>query len=255
MRTVLIFLLFLVATAHAGTPTDVVVRVLAHDAKLLGDVAGGAAVEIVDATTGALLAHGLQTGDTGSTDAIVREPWIRGDDRFDTEGAAAFRATLDLDRPTRVTIRARGPLGHPTSQFSAARTLVVVPGEDLDGNGVVLTLQGLIVNMLQPHAEASLEAGSTLRVEAGVKLLCTCPIEADGLWDAADYDVRAELWRGERMVASAPLSFASTNVFVGALDLPSLGEDDPTPHELRIVAGNPRTGNWGDTHLVFRLMR
>ena len=44
MRHVLILLFVLSSAAHAGEPTRVTVRVLAHDAKLIGDVAGGVAV-------------------------------------------------------------------------------------------------------------------------------------------------------------------------------------------------------------------
>ena len=251
---VLVLLLVTTVPALAGQPTRVNVHVLAHDAKLIGDVAGGAYVTIRDAVNGQVLAEGVHAGGTGSTDALVREPWVRGEDRLDTEGAAVFRATLDLDVPTRVVIEARGPLGFPSAEQRASRTLVIVPGGHLDGDGVVLTLQGLIVDLLTPHTETRLDAGSTIRVEAGVKLLCTCPIEAEGLWDAADYDVRAEIWRGKELVVSAPLEFdGRPNVFAGELGLPALEADDAPIHELRVVAGNRATGNWGHHGTVFRL--
>lgn len=242
--------------AHAGQPTEVTVRVLAHDAKLIGSVAGGVAITIRDAATGRILAEGVQRGDTGSTDAIVREPWVRGEQRLDTEGAAGFTTTLDLAAPTLVEVEARGPMGFPTPQHRATRTVRLVPGEDVAGNGIVLTLQGLIVNLIEPSTEATLAAGETIGVEAGVKLLCTCPIEEDGLWDAADYEVRAELWRDGELVVSAPLDFAGRrNVFAGELALPTLEEDEGEVHELRIVAGNAALGNWGTDRATYRLER
>ncbi len=242
--------------AHAGQPTEVTVRVLAHDAKLIGSVAGGVAVTIRDVATGRILAEGVQRGDTGSTDAIVREPWVRGEQRLDTEGAAGFTTTLDLDAPTLIEVEARGPMGFPTPQHHATRTVRIVPGEDVAGNGIVLTLQGLIVNLIEPSTEATLAAGETIEVEAGVKLLCTCPIEEDGLWDAADYTVRAELWRDGELVVSAPLDFSGRrNVFAGDLELPTLEDDDSEVHELRIVAGNPDQGNWGTDRATYRLER
>ena len=240
--------------AAAGEPTRVVVHVLAHDAKLIGTVAGGVEVTIREAATDVLIARGMQEGGTGSTDDLVREPWVRGEDRMTTGDAASFEATLDLDRPTRVVVSARGPLGFPNAEFRTSREVLVVPGAHLDGDGVVLTLQGLIVNLLTPHTEANLQAGETLGIEAGVKLLCTCPLEADGLWDAADYAVRAELWRGDTMVTSTPLAFdGRPNVFAGDLTLPTPLEDESDVHELRIVAGNAATGNWGSDHAVFRV--
>jgi len=253
MARALILILLLASTARAGVETHVTVRVLAHDAKLIGTFAGGVAVELTDAETGRLLASGTHLGNTGSTDAIVREPWSRGHAIFDTDGAASFSTTLDLDRPTRVLVSARGPLGFPTSQFAASRQIVVVPGEHLDGNGVVLTLQGLIVDLLAPHAEATWPAGETIRIAVGAKLLCTCPIEEDGLWDAADYQVHAELWRGDERRTRVELTFEETNVFAGELELPTLDEDENDAHEIRIVAGNPTTGNWGATHRAIRL--
>lgn len=254
LHAILFLSLVAVTPVLAGQPTRVNVHVLAHDAKLIGEVAGGAHVTIRDARTGRILAEGIHTGGTGSTDALVREPWVRGEDRLDTEGAAVFRATLDLDVPTRVVVEARGPLGFPGAEQHASRSLLLVPGEHIEGDGVTLELQGLIVDLLAPHTEVHLEAGTTIRVEAGVKLLCTCPIEADGLWDAADYRVRAELWRGDELVVSTPLSFdGRPNVFAGDMALPIPGEDDSSIHELRIVAGNRETGNWGSHHAVFRL--
>jgi len=101
---------FAITTAHA-TETRVTIRVLAHDAKLIGNVAGLCAITIRDAATSRILAEGIQTGGTENTDKIIREPWIRGQERLNTEGAAAFTTTLDLDRPTRVIVEARGPLG------------------------------------------------------------------------------------------------------------------------------------------------
>lgn len=248
-------LLLLSTMASAGQTTHVTVRVLAHDAKLIGTFAGGVAVTLTDAVSGRLLAEGIHTGDTGSTDAIVREAWVRGDQRLDTEGAAAFRATLDLERPTRVVVHARGPLGFPNAQFETSRTILVAPGEHLDGNGVVLTLQGLIVELLEPHAEGDWPAGESIRVAAGAKLLCTCPLEAEGLWDANDYRVHAELWRGDELRARVRLDYESPNVFAAELDLPALDENENDTHEIRVVAGNPTTGNWGSTHRTVRLTR
>ena len=251
---VILALLLSASPGRAGVPTEITVHVLAHDAKLIGDVAGGARVVIREEATGRILAEGIQRGGTGDTDLIVREPRVRGEDRLTTEGAARFAATLDLDHPTWIVVEAEGPLGFPSATTRASRRLLAVPGRHLDGDGVVLTLQGLIVSLLAPTPEDALQAGGTLAIEAGVKLLCTCPIEDGGLWDATDYEVVAELWRGDALVASAPLGFSGrTNVFAGSLGIPVPEEEDDGVHLLRIVAGHPGTGNWGHDQAVYRI--
>ena len=55
---------------------------------------GGVRVTISDAETGEVLAEGLTEGETGSTERIMKTPRGRGQP-LSTEGAAAFRATID----------------------------------------------------------------------------------------------------------------------------------------------------------------
>ena len=83
--------------------TRIVVRALANNAKLIGDRAGGARVTIRHADTGAFLAGGLITGDTGDTQLIM-SPRERGGVAFDTEGAAAFATSLPIEAPTPIEI-------------------------------------------------------------------------------------------------------------------------------------------------------
>jgi hypothetical protein len=247
---------FTVATGAQAAETRVTVRVLAHDAKLIGDVAGGCAITIRDAATGRILAEGIQTGGTGNTDKIIREPWVRGQARLNTDGAAGFTTTLDIDHPTRVLVEARGPLGFQTSEFSTSRTLLLLPGHHIEGDGIVLELQGLIVNLQEPDPEDSLEPGSTIAIEAGVKLLCTCPINLESLWAAADYRVSAELWEDGTLRVAAPLSITERdNVFSGSLTLPDVEEDETRILELRVNAANDSTSNFGSDSVVFRLSR
>jgi hypothetical protein len=260
MRPLLVIALLSVlsiATSTAqATETRVTVRVLAHDAKLIGDAAGGCAITIRDAATGRILAEGIQTGGTGNTDKIIREPWIRGQARLNTDGAAGFTTTLDIARPTRVIIEARGPLGFRTSEFSTSRTLLLLPGHHIEGDGIVLELQGLIVNLQEPDPEDQLEPGSTIEIEAGVKLLCTCPINVESLWAAADYRVSAELWENGSLLVAVPLLITErNNVFAGSVALPDVEEGKKRVLELRVNAANSSTSNFGSDSTVFRLER
>lgn len=153
--------LALAATVLAGTAlpagaedTTVTVRVLSRDAKWIGSSMGGARVTIRDADTGELLADGVTRGSTGDTGLLVEEPRARHAD-LGTEGAAAYEAVLDLDRPTRVEVTAHGPLAQLQSAVSASTTRWIVPGKHLTGPAsVVIELAGFVVDVLAPAAHS-----------------------------------------------------------------------------------------------------
>lgn len=254
LRALLLLILLASAAAAGAEPTRLTVRVLAHDAKLIGDFAGGATVVVSERDTGRVLARGPHLGGTGSTEKIIVEPHERGGSIYDTEGAAHFSCELDLDQPTWVTIEATGPGSTPHAQAHASRTLLLLPGHHVDGDGIVLRLQGLIVNLLAPHPETVIAGGETVEVRVGVKLLCTCPIYEGSHWEASDYEVEAQLWSRDRMLASTPLRIGDEhNVFVGSVGIPAKDETDLGTVELRVVAANDHVHNYGVDRAFFRL--
>lgn len=149
--------------------TRLTVRALSCDAKVIGDLVGGCRVTVRRSDTGALLAQGLQQGSTGNTDEIMRQPRVRGQRILD--GAAAFVADLDLETATPVTIVAEGPLAYPHAAQQASVSTWLIPGRAVEGDGVVVTLYGSIVEILRPCAVESLRGGDRLLVEVGVRLL------------------------------------------------------------------------------------
>lgn len=226
--------------AQYATPTRIVVRAVSNDAKLLQDPVGGARITIRDADTGDVLAQGLQRGDSGSTDRIMREPHARGATLYDVPGAARFDTTLALTAPTRVEVVAEGPLDYPKAMQRAATTLWMVPGQNVTGDGVVLTLHGFIVEVL-PSTDAAATPGEALDVRARVRMLCGCPTAPGGMWDASTYTIRAELLRDGAVVARAPLNFAgTTSEYAGAVAVP---DDGAT--QLRVVATDADRVNFG----------
>lgn len=137
--------------------TAVTVRVLSRDAKFIGTSMGGARVTIRNASTGELLAEGVTTGSTGDTGRLMTDARERGEG-LATPGAAAFEATLDLDRPTLLEITAYGPLAQLQSAVSASTTRWGIPAKGLDGgDGVVLELAGFAVDVLAPAAHQVLQ--------------------------------------------------------------------------------------------------
>ncbi|MFQ5724157.1 MAG: hypothetical protein ACE5G6_06655 [Terriglobia bacterium] len=151
-----------------GIPTKVMVRAVTSDAKIIGDAVGGARITLRDAATGEVLAEGIQKGKTGNTELIMG-PHGRGATIYDTPGAAGFEATLELERPTRVEVTAEGPLGYPQARQKASKTVLLVPGHDVLGEGILLTIHGFIVEVLAPTEEEA-PAGQPLLVQARVRM-------------------------------------------------------------------------------------
>lgn len=218
--------------------TRLLVRVVAHDAKVIGSGVGGARVTVRDAATGEVLAEGVQEGSTGDTDAIMgaRE---RGATVFDVPGTGAFEATLQLQRPTRVLVEAEGPLGTPHAIQTASASLLMVPGADVVGEGLVLVLYGFTVVLEAPTASSP--AAGPLPVRAHVTMLCGCPITPGGLWDADRITVAARLLRDGEVVAETRLAYAgTTSTFAGTLVPPGPGR-----YELRVTAVDAARANTG----------
>lgn len=100
----------------------------------------------------------------------------------------------------------------------------------------MLNLPGLIVTPVSHTAKSG-----RLTLTADVTLMCGCPITRDGLWNAADYEVRALVSPTGGKPTEIPLEFTGpANRFSGTGALAAAG-----PHEVTIWAHNPKTGNTG----------
>ncbi len=151
--------------------TKVVVRVVAKDAEVIGSGVGGALVRIKNLETGEVLAEGKQEGGTGSTDRIMIQPHRRGEAIYGTFGAAYFEAKIPLERPTQVEIYAEAPLGYPEAMQKGSKTLLLIPGRHIMDEGVIIELNGLIVNVLHPSSKETLKKGQEVLVRSEVRML------------------------------------------------------------------------------------
>ncbi len=180
-KTFLEFLLFFFVLVHIifpfpsfaieKMPTKIIVRVVAKDSKVIGSGVGGAFVRISNLETGEILAQGKQEGGTGDTERIMVRPRQRGETIYGTSGAASFQAEIPLDRPTRAEIYAEAPLAYPHAIQKGLKTLTLIPGKHILGEGVIIELDGLIVNILNPSPKEVLKKGEQLTIKAEVRML------------------------------------------------------------------------------------
>jgi hypothetical protein len=146
----------LVTTSVSAEPTRITVRVLSRDAKFVGTTMGGAHVLIRDAQTGAVLSEGLTRGGTGDTERIMIRDRRRGVP-LSTEDAARFDAVVDLREPRLLEVSVSGPAAQRQAAVRVTSSQWVVPGKHLTGgDGWVLELPGLVVDVLGPPAHMAL---------------------------------------------------------------------------------------------------
>lgn len=235
------------AGAARAERTDVDVRVLARGAKFLGGYDASVAVVLTDADTGQVLARGMTSGGTGDTARIMAAAGP-GERVSSSEGSAVFRASLELDRPRRVTASVTGPLSQPQATAVAASTRWVLPGRHLTaGDGWRLELAGLIVDLASPMAYQQVKAGTTLPVRASVTLLCGCAISTAGPWRAGDTEVDGYLSVDGGPPRHYPLVFdPASGIFAADLAVAA-----PGLYELDVRAWREAEGNAGVARAAF----
>ena len=151
--------------------TKIIVRVVSKDAKVIGSGVGGALVRIKNLETGEILAQGKQEGGMGDTDRIMVQPRRRGETLYGTPDAAFFQAEILLGKPTQVEIYTEAPLSYPHAIQKGSKTLTLIPGKNILDEGVIIELNGLIVNILNPSPKESLKKGEEVLVRVEVRML------------------------------------------------------------------------------------
>ena len=86
------------SSLNGPQPTTVLVRVVAHGAMVLGREVGGARVTITDVASGHILATGLQQGESGDQNQIMRTPHLMEEPIYSSRPSAAFISTLELQK-------------------------------------------------------------------------------------------------------------------------------------------------------------
>ncbi|UII24491.1 hypothetical protein LVD15_14285 [Fulvivirga maritima] len=247
MRSLLLLTFVLFNTWVNATPTKLVVRAKAKDAKFIGSSIGGALVVVRKSATGELLAEGMTEGSTGNTSLIMKDPQERYKSIVD-DNTAKFEVVLDITEPVFVNIEVTAPFNQPQSSIVASTQLWLIPGKDIDGEGVVLEIPGFIVNVLTPQTHESL-SGKKTTISANIVMMCGCPLTNGGLWDAEKIEVRAMIKEEGKVLTELPLHVKEkANTFEEEFSFSDSGN-----YEIVIYAYDQRTGNTGVGKVNFKV--
>ena len=230
---------------HLNQPksTTILVRVVAHGSMVLGKDVGGALVTITDVASGQILASGLQQGDAGDQNQIMRTPRLMGEPLYSSRASAAFTTTLELTHPILVDIAAEGPLAYPASAQRVTTRTWLIPGQDMTHDGIVLALYGYIVRIEHPTPGDPLIAKDDVMLRASIRTLSGALVRPHGDWDSRKVHIYSEVLIGDRILERLEMFYSGDNAnFEAPFFVPPL-KDAPDGITLRAVAADPASGN------------
>jgi len=239
---------------NESKPTTVLVRVVSHGAMVLGREVGGARVTITDVATKQILSTGIQHGEAGDQNQIMRTPRLMEEPHYSSRPAAAFIATLDLLYPTLVEVTAEGPLAYPASSQRASATVWLVPGQDMTNDGIVLHLYGYIVQIEHPRSGEPLIAKDDVTMSASIRTLSGALVRPHGDWDSRKIHIYGELMIGARVLERLQLFYNNARASFEAPFFVPLPTDAPNGITLRVVAADQAGGNFGIGQATFPVL-
>ena len=233
------------SSLNGPQPTTVLVRVVAHGAMVLGREVGGARVTITDVASGHILATGLQQGESGDQNQIMRTPHLMEEPIYSSRPSAAFITTLELQNPTLVEISAEGPLAYPAALQRTSKTLLLIPGQDLTNDGIVLHLHGYLVQIERPQPREALIAKDDVKLRASVRTLSGSWVRPHGDWDSRKIRIYGEVLIGDRIIERLQLFYdEGSRAFEAPFFVPP-SKEVPDGIKLRVIATDLSTGNSG----------
>lgn len=230
--------------------THLIVRAKAKDGKFISTNIGGALVVIRDHQSGELLAKGYTEGASGSTPLLMETAHNRND-RLTDDKTAKFEAVIDLKEPVFADVQVTGPAQLRGAAITGTTQLWLIPGKNIDGDGLIIELPGLIVNVLSPtlHQILPIKEGQTINIDLSISLtmLCGCTISKAGPWKADQIEVGATLTKDGKPLESKPLNLTDRdNIFGARFTVNSKGS-----YGITIYAYDKVTKNTGVEHQYF----
>ncbi len=217
-RSLFLFVLLITAVFQAtALPTKLVVRVRGKDAKFIGTNIGGALVIVKNSQTGEVLTSGYTEGGSGNTKLLMETSHKRGD-RLTDEKTARFEASLDIKEPVLVDIIVKAPAHLKNAAISGSIQAWLIPGKDIDGEGLIIELPGFIIDVLNPglHQILPFQEGKPTEVNLKISLtmLCGCTISKGGTWNADQIEVVGILQKDGKAIEEKRLTLSKQdNIF------------------------------------------
>jgi hypothetical protein len=150
-----------------------------------------------------------------------------------------------LEKPTLVEIVAQGPLKYPAAMQRTSTTVLLMPGQDLTNDGIVLPLYGFIVQIENPPPGQTLMAKDDVKLSASIRTLSGSPVRPHGDWDSRKISIHAEVLIGDRVTERLQMFFVGNkNQFEAPFFVPS-PSDAPDGITLRVVAADSGGANFG----------
>lgn len=238
-----IIALMLVSLSAIAEETEIMVRAKAADSKFIGTSVGGIRAIVEDAETGEILDEGWINGGTGDTAVLIENPLKRGERQTDDK-TAGFLAKVDIDAPRLLRFKLIGPYGYQQAYQEASVTSWVVPGKDILGDGIIITMTGFIVDAWTRVLE-----NGQVDIYTKASLLCGCPITKDGHWQADNYEARAILMRDEKTIDEVKLDFTGpAGMFSGKTTI-----TEPGHYKAVVYLYDAETGNVGVDRAMFEI--
>jgi hypothetical protein len=235
-------------------PTAILVRAVAHGSMVLGKEVGGARITITDVASGQILASGLQQGDMGDQNQIMRTPHLMEEPLYSSRVSASFMTTLELTHPILVDIAAEGPLAYPASSQRVSKRVWLIPGHDLTNDGIVLALYGFIVQIEHPKASEPLIGKDDVMLRASIKTLSGALVRPHGDWDSRKMHIYGELLIGDHILERLQMFYSGEKASFEAPFFVPLPRDAPNGITLRVVAADPASGNFGVGHAKYPVL-
>lgn len=239
----IIVALMMISLSAIAAETQIMVRAKAVDSKFIGTSVGGIRTIVEDAETGEILDEGWINGGTGDTAVLMENPIKRGEPLTD-ENTAGFLATVNIDAPRLLRFKLIGPYGYQQAYQEASVTSWVIPGKDILGDGIMITMTGFIVDAWTRVLE-----GGQVDIYTKASLLCGCPITKDGLWKADNYEAKAIIMQDEKNIDEVTLDFTGpAGMFSGKTTI-----TEPGHYKAVIYLFDAKTGNVGVDRAMFEI--
>ncbi len=170
--------------------------------------------------------------------------------------AAVFITEVKISKPTQMIVEAYGPLMPQHSMTSTMTSFWLFPGEDITGEGIVLELRGLILDVVDSMRNKEIKAADYkdgVKVPFYLRMMCGCPIAPNNrtLWPAEGFNITTQAYYQGKLYYEAVVSsdkiFKETSFFETTVPLPKdlSTAGDKERIKVRVMASQPSQNNTG----------